>query len=130
VHRPVLTTLLASALAAAGLVAAAPPASATGSCGASPSTSGVAVESVGPLERDDWWHYESLVGVHVVTLTAAPVDADLYVYDGSCSALLCSATSGALTPDVCVVTTPTLVLNIRVEIHGSPFDTEYVLTVV
>lgn len=125
-------SLLAALTLTLGAVGTAtPPAHATGSCGSSPTITAVAQGSVGPEELDDWYHYESLVGVHAVTVVAAPVPVVLAVYDGSCR-LLCetSPTTGQLTPGVCVITTPTLVLNIQVAHYASPFDAAYVLAVV
>lgn len=125
-----LLAAVTTALALGGLFSAAPPALATGSCGNAPSITGVATGTVGPIEPDDWYHYESLVGVHTVTATSAPVPVRLGVYDGSCT-LLCetTVTPGSLVPQACVITTPTLVLNIRVAHYASPFDATYVLTV-
>ena len=122
--------LAAVTLVSGTLVTAAPPAHATGSCGSSPAITAVAQGTVGPEALDDWYRYESLVGVHAVTVVAAPVPVLLSVYDGSCR-LLCqtSPTTGSLTPGVCVITTPTLVLNIQVAHYASPFDAAYVLAV-
>jgi hypothetical protein len=130
-QRPVLAAVLASALAAAGLVAAAPAAVAnSGSCGSAPLVAGATADSAGPLDREDWWHYTSVVGLHLTSLTTAVGEADLYVYDGSCR-LVCSSTdSGPWRPDVCPVTTPTLDLYVNVSFLSGPFDAEYVLTVV
>jgi hypothetical protein len=129
-HRPVLATALSCALAAAGLVAAAPPAVAnTGSCGSAPLVSGAVADSVGPLDREDWWHYTSVVGLHLTSLTTAVGEADLYVYDGSCR-LVCAGTGSGSRPDVCPVTTPTLDLYVNVSFVSGPFDATYVLTVV
>lgn len=125
-----LLAAVTTALALGGLVTAAPPALATGSCGSSPSITAVAEGTVGPEALDDWYHYESLVGVHAVTVASAPVPVKLAVYDGSCR-LLCETqpTTGSLVPQVCVITTPTLVLNIQVAHYASPFDATYVLAV-
>ncbi len=128
-RRPVLA-VLASALTAAGLVAAAPPAVAnTGSCGSAPLVNSATVDSVGPLDREDWWHYTSVIGLHVTTLTTAIGRADLFVYDGSCR-LVCSSTESGDRPDVCPVTTPTLDLYVNVSFVSGLFDAAYVLTVV
>lgn len=127
--RRALLAATTTALALSG-VATAPHALATGSCGSSPSITAVAQGTVGPIEPDDWYHYESLVGVHTVTATSAPVPVRLAVYDGSCT-LLCqtTVTPGSLAPQACVITTPTLVLNIRVSHFAGPFDAAYVVTV-
>jgi hypothetical protein len=126
-----LSAAVAAACALGGLVTAAPPANATGSCGSAPAVTGVTTGQVGPASQwENWYHHESLVGLHAVTVTSAPVPVALAVYDGSC-ALLCQTTPtvGQLFPQVCAITTPTLVLNIEVAHYGSPFDALYVLTV-
>ncbi len=120
-----LLAVAATALALGGLVT--PAAHATGSCGSAPAVVGVATGTVSPSDAD-WYHYESLVGVHVVALVGAPAAVELAVYDGSCT-LLCGSATGTLEPQVCPITTPTLVLNVRVALYAGPFDSAYVLTV-
>jgi hypothetical protein len=67
--------------------------------------------------------------LYAVTLTPLVIgEADLRVYDESCS-LLCSSAQGSGVPDVCLALAARNFLNIAVEVRSTPFDVPYVLTV-
>lgn len=126
-----LRALALSAVVAAALAVPAAPSYAGGSCGSAPATLGVTQDVVDPTDTVDWWTYSSGVPAqYLVTLTPTELgDVDLAVYDAGCG-FECESNQPMRSPDLCLVSAPTGVLNIKAfRVGGGPWGQPYVLTV-
>ena len=123
-------TLAATVLAAAALTVPAAPSHAAGSCGSGPTTPGVTQDVVDPVDGVDWWTDNGLAAQYLVTLTPTPLgNVDLAVHDAGCG-FECESNQSQDFPDLCLVSAPSGVLNIKAfRAGGGPWGQPYVLTV-
>jgi hypothetical protein len=97
--RRLCAALLTSALAGIGLVAFAAPSYAVGACGAGTPFTGTTAGAV--ASNDTNWYQTPINGAFTVTLSPQDGDADLTVYDATCTTVLCGSYAGGTTVDQC-----------------------------